>query len=72
MQTAIGRHQETIDRLVAAFGVNCFKLFESHRLGKLEGTGMRTTQFGNIGATTEDLADIFDQRADVGALGATH
>ncbi|MNH10633.1 hypothetical protein D3C81_1219650 [compost metagenome] len=71
MQTAVRGHQEAINRLVAAFGVDRFEFFEGHGLGQFKGPRMSTTQFSDISATTEYLADVLDQGADVGTFGAT-
>src|SRR3546814_18137249 len=67
---AVHRLQETIQRLGTTLTMQLLKRFERYRLRQVERPGLGSPQLGNVRSTAEQLADVFDQGADIGAFAA--
>ncbi|MNF78428.1 hypothetical protein D3C84_606130 [compost metagenome] len=68
LQAAVHRQQKLIDSFMAALGMGLFQRFQANRLRQPEWARFGSPQLCNMGAATEQLADILDQGANIGAF----
>ena len=70
LQAAVDRLQELVNRFVATLGMHPLQLFERYGAAQIEGTSFGSAQLCNVCTATQQVADIFDQSADIGAFAA--
>src|SRR3990167_5883242 len=70
LQTTVHRQQKPIDGFMTTLGMGLLQRFQANGLRQCKRPGFSPAQLCNMGAATEQMADILDQGADIGAFCA--